>query len=819
MLGLFLPSMQGCRDEATNKPEFLYRASQRELQRGELNNALIDADRGLRAVPDEHSDWYWRFTTLKAEILIWQGLSQPSLELLKDELPASLQTSETEVWRKLTEASAYTNMSAFDKATKSLADAKALARSSHPELLGYVALREGTLADFEGSPETASTMYRVALQAAREQRDLYLEASALGSLGLIETEQGHYDASVDWNREALRVSQDSGAKGLAAKIQLNTGWSYFELGDYRNALGMFRDAENAAIAAGLSKDRVICRVNIGAVEYYLHDYSAAEKHSFEASQLARDLGDRRLLAETLNTLSSISIVEGKLAVAEEYNREALSSVRSIGDHAGEISAILIAGRIEVKRKHFREAERLFVSVRRDGKADLATKWEAEARLANEYASEQRLSDAEKEFNGAVTTIEEARRSIQDDELRLAFLSSAAEFYDEYVEFLIGQRRVADALRFADRTRSQNLAEGIRSDASAAQRPARKLQPQQLAQKLRATLLIYWIGENRSFMWVVTPTNLAYFELPPGPRIDAAVNAYRHAILDGRDVLVSDRILGQQLYSMLVAPVEKLVDKNARVILLPGERLDGLNFETLIVPRPNPHFWIEDVTLSTASSLTLLSATRAMTDKQKNLLLVGNPQPPNADFPALAQAPVEMQRVASHFPQPECSILRGKEATAAAYLQINPGRFSYLHFVTHGTASETHPLESAIILSKEGDSYKLYAREIVRHPLKAELVTISACNGAGTRAYVGEGLVGLAWAFLRAGARNVIASVWEVSDASSTGQLMDALYGGLDRGEDPATALRKAKLLILKSNDTTVFHKPFYWAPFQLYVGS
>jgi len=96
------------------------------------------------------------------------------------------------------------------------------------------------------------------------------------------------------------------------------------------------------------------------------------------------------------------------------------------------------------------------------------------------------------------------------------------------------------------------------------------------------------------------------------------------------------------------------------------------------------------------------------------------------------------------------------------------------------------------------------------------VTISACNGAGTRAYAGEGLVGLSWAFLRAGAHYVIASLWEVSDAS-TPQLMDELYKGLSAGQDPASALRRAKLTLLHSD--TVFRKPFYWAPFQLYAGS
>ncbi len=65
-------------------------------------------------------------------------------------------------------------------------------------------------------------------------------------------------------------------------------------------------------------------------------------------------------------------------------------------------------------------------------------------------------------------------------------------------------------------------------------------------------------------------------------------------------------------------------------------------------------------------------------------------------------------------------------------------------MAHGTASVTQPLESAVILSKDGDSYKLYARDIIQHPLTAELVTISACEGAKGRAYFGEGLVGLSW---------------------------------------------------------------------------
>jgi CHAT domain-containing protein len=127
------------------------------------------------------------------------------------------------------------------------------------------------------------------------------------------------------------------------------------------------------------------------------------------------------------------------------------------------------------------------------------------------------------------------------------------------------------------------------------------------------------------------------------------------------------------------------------------------------------------------------------------------------------------------------------------------------------------LESAVVLSKAGDDSppKLYARDIVAHPLHAQLVTVSACYGSGTRYYTGEGLVGLSWAFLRAGAHYVIGALWEVSDAS-TPALMDQLYGGLRKGQSPDVALHAAKLHMLHSDG--VFRKPYYWAPFQLYVG-
>ena len=102
--------------------------------------------------------------------------------------------------------------------------------------------------------------------------------------------------------------------------------------------------------------------------------------------------------------------------------------------------------------------------------------------------------------------------------------------------------------------------------------------------------------------------------------------------------------------MLVAPAQKLIRPGARVIVIADGALNNLNFETLIAPAPKPHYWIDDVTLSDASSLALLAGSRRQTAARgKQLLLVGDPLSASPEYPRLPQAANEMDRVEQHFP--------------------------------------------------------------------------------------------------------------------------------------------------------------------------
>jgi len=149
--------------------------------------------------------------------------------------------------------------------------------------------------------------------------------------------------------------------------------------------------------------------------------------------------------------------------------------------------------------------------------------------------------------------------------------------------------------------------------------------------------------------------------------------------------------------------------------------------------------------------------------------------------------------------------------------VHPENFHLIHLVTHGVADTVNPLDSAIILSRgQNNIFKLYAHEIVKTKLYADLVIISACDSLGRKTFDGEGLVGLAWAFMRAGAHHVIAGLWKVDDRY-TPQLMDDFYSDFQKTRSAVGALHAAKLKMLHSGTNARY--PYYWAALQLYAGS
>jgi CHAT domain-containing protein len=160
---------------------------------------------------------------------------------------------------------------------------------------------------------------------------------------------------------------------------------------------------------------------------------------------------------------------------------------------------------------------------------------------------------------------------------------------------------------------------------------------------------------------------------------------------------------------------------------------------------------------------------------------------------------------------------GAGATEANAKAI-PRDTRFVHFACHGYLDERLPLESGLALAmpagggNAGDNGFLQAWEVFEGlRIDADQVTLSACQTGLGRDMAGEGLLGLTWAFLYAGARSVMASLWEVADAS-TADLMTRFYRHLAAGIPRAEALRRAQVELLRRRTTA---SPYYWAAFTL----
>ena len=158
------------------------------------------------------------------------------------------------------------------------------------------------------------------------------------------------------------------------------------------------------------------------------------------------------------------------------------------------------------------------------------------------------------------------------------------------------------------------------------------------------------------------------------------------------------------------------------------------------------------------------------------------------------------------------MLSGKDANPAGFKNVQPSRFQVIHFSTHAKAIPPSPLDSFLVLAPDANGNRLlYAHDLQALAIKADLVTLSACQTSGAKNIPGEGPVGLTWAVLSGETHNVIATLRSVSSADAA-RLMDRFYLYLDHGKPPAQALQAAKQDIASKNNAS----PYQWAAFQLY---
>jgi CHAT domain-containing protein len=801
-------------------PQTLYDQARQSLRKGDFTQAETLTKKGYEEFQNTNSEWAWKFMILQATVLNSRDMNKEALDLLaSNAMPPP--TNDLLIRKFKVEGQAYTSLHKFTEAENKLTEAARLCEGSDSLTCADVLHAQGVLEMNRNHYAQGQAFFTRVLKPVHASGDQYWEASVLLDLSWSANEQTHFDEALDWADEARQIAISHGFADTAQTALGNMGWAYYKLGDYEKALGMFTEAAEHAKKLGDTSDQISWITNAGYVYMDTENIPVAEQSFRESLALARKIKSREDIVNSLIALAFVNEQTGKFADAKSNADEALAMSVADGDKRDQTYSRLVQGQVAAQQHDAASAEAAFHEVEQSPDAPVFLKWQAEHSLAHLYEDENQADSAEREYRSALATFEGARNDLRKMDSKLPFLANATSIYEDFIAFLIAHGKSDEALQWADFNRAHTLKEGLGLLPQGSAFKLDSFNVQQIARRAGGVILFYWVGEKQSYLWAITPQQTKLFNLAARTAIETAVQHYRRDLTgpeDSSDTATND---GAVLYNMLVAPAQSLLPRGAAstVFVIPDGSLNNLNFETLMAPDPKPHYWIEDVVISNASSLRLLQSAQKNNHQAPRLLLFGDAVAAVADYPALRKAADEMQRIENHFPANSQKILARDQATPTAYLASQPEQFSYIHFVAHGTASRSSPLDSAIVLSKaseEEDSFKLYARDIMQHHLRADLVTVSSCYGAGERAFSGEGLVGLSWAFLHAGAHNVIGALWEVSDAS-TPQLMNDLYANLKKGESPAIALRSAKLSMLHSQ--SAFRKPFYWAPFQLYTGS
>jgi CHAT domain-containing protein len=472
---------------------------------------------------------------------------------------------------------------------------------------------------------------------------------------------------------------------------------------------------------------------------------------------------------------------------------------------------------------------------------------ARARLLSEQMARSQATGGEGDLPPEMAQRERELRDKADAELLGGILFADSPAYREFRAFVDGLRKAYPdyaALKYP-------------VPVTASQVPLRDGE----------VLLAYSLLDQRVAVWLLQRgQEPRVFRIQAGrERILKAIQAMRASLEpdSGGSLPPFDSQASGDLYQWLLAEPLKVVPPGSRIIVIPDSTLATIPFEALTTRAADRaiEFAGSTYAFTYAPSATVLTHQRkyespdSLPPAQARLLAVGDPVYHEADprarktpasvatgwtatrgvalrdysqkrslgfFSRLPWTNLEVKHVASALGVPAESpdIRAGLDANEHDLKALNLSSYRLLHFATHGVLAGDLPYlkQPALVLSQVGDLKGedgfLTMEEVLNLKLRASLTVLSACQTGLGQEVSGEGVVGLMRAFLYAGSRSVLVSLWRVED-ESTATLMTMLYQYVAQGLPVAKALSRAKQ-DLRTDRGGRFAHAFYWAPFILF---
>ena len=707
-----------------------------------------------------------------------------------------------------------------------------------------------SLGDFQEALKYHERHLKISIEAG----DKVEEGVAYGNLGNAFKSLGDLQKAVEYHERHLKITKEVGDRAEEGRVYCNLGNAYHSLGDVQKAkeyherhLKISKEVGNRA-----GEGRAYC--HLGCIYHSLGDFQKAIEYHKRHLQISKEVGHKLGEGVAYGNLGNAYNSLGDFPKAIEYHERHLKISKEVGDKAGEGRAYGNLGNAYDSLGDFQKAieyhERHLKISKEVG--DRAGEGKAYGNLGNAYHSLGEFQRAIQCYKNSVIAFDHIRRNlISNDEWKITLKSTYDDINLRLWELQFKEGKVIEALLTADHGRAQALNDllefkyglkGLRPEIGTL-----SARPSDFPSYLPSNTVFIGINEGGIVLWVSKKgkeikTRRSLVDISATTYFQSLLETTHIEIGVRADVNCEDRSLGnpndkelaeersfklkshpscfetqslQTFYNVVIDPIRDLLQGD-EVVIVPQGPLCLAPYAAFMDLKSKylcETFRIR--LLPSLSSLRLIQNSPADWHSKTGALLVGDPWVQEVVYEGmtleqLEWAEKEVQMIGEIL---QAEPLIGKQATKDEVLK-RISSVALVHIAAHGSmetgeiALAPNSTRSSQIPARE--DYLLTMKDVLNVQIRARLVVLSCCHSAQGEVKA-EGVVGIARAFLGAGARSVLVSLWAIDD-EATMKFMEFFYQQLVNGRSASEALNKAMKSMRESDR---FSAVKYWAPFVL----
>ncbi|AFZ16379.1 hypothetical protein Mic7113_0460 [Allocoleopsis franciscana PCC 7113] len=748
----------------------------------------------------------------------------------------------------------------------------------------------GFIYDSWGEKQKALEFFNQALPLTRAVGYISGEATTLNNMGLVYNSLGEKQKALEFFNQALPQLQAVGDRRGEGRTLNNIGFIYDSWGEKQKALEDYNQALLLYKAVGDRGGEATTLNNMGLVYSSLGEKQKALEFFNQALPLTQAVGDRGGEAISLNNIGTIYNSWGEKQKALESYNKALPLLRVVADRGGEALTLFNLAVLQRSQGNLKQAFTLIdsaITIVEDLRTKIGSQelrasyfatvqdyyqfyidllmqlhqqnpnqgYDALALHASERGRARSLLELLTEANANIRQGVDPKLLEQESTLtqqlnaleRRRYELSSGQYTEQQLDEI--KQQSESLLTQLDQLKAQIRVTSPRYAALKYPEPLNLQQIQQQVLDDDTLLLEYSLGEDRSYLWLVSKNSITSYVLPKRSEIEAAAQTFRESLTPNS---AANLETGLPLSQMLLAPVANQLG-NKRLLIVGDGALQSVPFAALPIPSsPTTPLLVQNEIITLPSASTVAIQQRQLQNRPiaaKTLAVVADPifalndprfsttpqqTPETPTNSALTRATrnlglgdsakvldrlqytgTEAKKILALVPATQSLQALDFNASRTTATDPNLAQYQIIHLATHGLLDPINPELSGIVLSlydQKGKSQDGFLRlqDIFNLNLPAELVVLSACETGLGKDVKGEGLVGLTRGFMYAGSRRVVVSLWSVNDVA-TSEVMAKFYQKmLTEGQNPISALRAAQLEMWKSQN---WQSPYYWAAF------